>query len=213
KRTAVHGLVLLVGLLVPTAFALAAPDAARLSLARWLLGSSERWPQQTYLTVVGLDGRGQLLAPRDEPFVVEVRSDLPGGEAGAGGARWRAPGGGGRLALRRKPRPPRTPRSVLVRERTAGGAPRDGVMVATGPGRFRYEFPPAPSSSTFELVGGDDWLGPLEVERVDRPSLAGIKLRVKEPGTPAGLGFRTIADPRPHPTLQPDPADRPAASG
>ena len=47
------------------------------SVARWLRGSNERWPQRTYLTVMGLDGRGRLLAPRDEPLTLEVRSDLP----------------------------------------------------------------------------------------------------------------------------------------
>ena len=64
-------------LLVPVAFALVAPDAARLSLARWLRGSNERWPQGTYLSVAGLGDGNRLLAPRDEPFALEVRADLP----------------------------------------------------------------------------------------------------------------------------------------
>ena len=68
---------LVAGLLVPSVFGLVAPHAARLSVARWLLGSSERWPQRTYLTVMGLDARGRLVAPRDERFSIEVRSDLP----------------------------------------------------------------------------------------------------------------------------------------
>ncbi len=62
---------------VPTAFALLAPDVARLSAARWLGGSNERWPQRTYLTVTGLGEGDRLLAPRDEPFALEVRADLP----------------------------------------------------------------------------------------------------------------------------------------
>jgi len=57
RRTALHAGALLFGFLVPVAFGWWAPDAARLSLARWLLGSAERWPQQTYLTVMGLDAR------------------------------------------------------------------------------------------------------------------------------------------------------------
>ena len=77
KRTAWHVAALLGGLMVPVAFGVAAPHAARLSVARWLLGSSERWPQQTYLTVMGLDARGRLVAPRDERFLIEVRTDLP----------------------------------------------------------------------------------------------------------------------------------------
>ena len=62
-----------------------APSAARLSVARWLRGSNERWPQKTYLSVAGLGDRDRLLAPRDEPFAVEVRADLLDSEArGAG---------------------------------------------------------------------------------------------------------------------------------
>lgn len=204
RRTAAHAGALVAGLAVPLVFAAWAPDAARLSLARWLLGSSERWPQQTYLSVAGLDDRGRLVAPRDEPSVVEVRSDLP--ELERRGDRWLVRGRGEPLALRRKPQAPRPPRTVLVRERTAEGMRRDGVMIATGPARFRFEFPPAPGSSTFELVGGDDWLGPLTIERVDRPSLTGITLRAREPGASAdpASGFRTIADARQHLSFLPD---------
>ena len=66
KRTAAHAGALAFALIVPAAFAAIAPDAARLSFARWLRGSSERWPQRTYLTVMGLDARGRLVVPRDE---------------------------------------------------------------------------------------------------------------------------------------------------
>ena len=202
-RTARSGFVgaLLLGLIVPTVFALLLPEAARLSVARWLYGSSERWPQKTYLTVVGLDDRGRLLAPRDERFLVDVRSDLPDMESRDG--RWIIPGRGEPTALKTKPASSKPPREVLIREKPAEGAVRNAAMVATAPGRFRHEFPPSATSSTFELTGGDDWLGPLKVERVDRPYLAGIKLRVKEPGSSAG-GFRDIADARQHLVFLPD---------
>src|SRR5262249_30910450 len=59
------------------------------------------------------------------------------------------------------------------------------------------------SSSTFELAGGDDWLGPLKLERVDRPSLAETRLRVKEPGA-TYQGFRNVEDPRQHLLFLPD---------
>jgi hypothetical protein len=203
KRTAVHAGSLLLGLLVPTAFAIAVPQVARLSLARWLLGSSERWPQRTYLTVMGLDARGRLLAPRDERYLMEVRTDLTGLESR--GDRWILQGRGEPLTLRRKPERPGKPETVTVtvRERTAEGTTRAGTMVEAGPVLYRYEFPPAPASSTFELAGGDDWLGPLTVERVDRPSLAETRLRVKEPGA-AYEGFRSIDDPRQHLLFLPD---------
>ncbi len=132
---------------------------------------------------------GRLVAPRDERFLMEVRTDLPMLEAR--GDRWKVGGRGEPLLIRRKPGKPTTPDAVRIRERTADGSIRTGTMVEADPVRFRYEFPPSPSSSTFELVGGDDWLGPITVERVDRPSLAETRLRVKEPGT-AAEGWRTV---------------------
>ena len=200
-RSEVRGFALLSILSVPLAFALLAPAAARLSVARWLLGSSERWPQRTYLTVTGLGDRNRLLAPRDEPFALEVRADLPTVEPRGRG--WIIPGRGEALELRRPPVSPATPPSVRIRERAADGAVRDAVMTAIGPARFRHELPPASASSTFELVGGDDWLGPIRVERVDRPALGAIQLRVREPGAP-GKDFRVIEDPRQNPTFLPD---------
>lgn len=189
-------------LVVPVAFILVAPDAARLSFDRWLLGSSERWPQQTYLSVVGLGDGDRLLAPRDEPFAVEVRSDLP--EIERRGNRWSLPGRGESLLLRREPGSSRPPESVAVREWLSGrGGRRDGQMTAVEPSRFRFEFPPSDESTTFRLSGGDDWLGPIAIERVDRPTLDGIRLRVREPNAPDGA-FRTIEDPRQHPTFLPD---------
>ena len=160
-----------------------------MSAARWLLGSTERWPQQTYLTVMGLDARGRLVAPRDERFLIEVRTDLPLLEAR--GDRWKVGGRGEPLMIRRKPVKPTAPDVVRLRERTGEGSTRAGTMVEADPMRFRYEFPPSPTSSTFNLVGGDDWLGPINVERVDRPSLAETRLQVKEPDRPPTAG-RTL---------------------
>jgi hypothetical protein len=200
KRTAAHAGVFAVALLIPITYGFLAPRSARLSVARWLLGSDERWPQQTYLTVVGLGEDGRLLVPRDERFVLEVRSDLPMVESRGG--KWVVGGRGEPLTVGREPSP-RAPSTVVVRERTAEGKVRDSVMVSTGPGRFRHELPPSSTSSTFELVGGDDWLGPIPIDRVDRPSLAGVKLRVKEPGA-ADKGLRVVEDPRQHLLFFPD---------
>jgi len=200
-RTASRALALLGAILVPVAFARLAPAAARLSLARWLLGSTERWPQKTYLTVTGLGDRDRILAPRDEPFALEVRADLPAVEARGFG--WSLPGRGEPLAIRHRPETPAIPEAVRLRERTAEGGIRDAVMTAIGPGRFRHELPPSATSSEFDLVGGDDWLGPIRVERVDRPSLEAIKLRVRDPGAP-GNAFRAIEDTRQHLIFLPD---------
>ena len=201
RRTALHAGGLLLATLVPLAFAGLAPEAARLSVDRWLRGSDERWPQRTYLTVMGLDDRGRLLVPRDEPVTLDVRADLPRVESRGG--RWFVGGRGEPLELRRKPSRSQAPGAIAVRERAGDGARLDGVMTATGPMQFRYEFPPASASSTFSLTGGDDWLGPIRVDRVDRPSLAEIRLRVKEPGA-TYEGSRAIADPRQNLVFLPD---------
>lgn len=200
-RTAVR-IALLIGFLaIPLVFALVAPGVARLSGARWLLGSTERWPQGTYLAVMGLGDQTRLLAPRDEPFAVDVRADLPTLERR--GDDWTIGGRGGPpLAIHAKPAAV-IPTDVRLRERTAEGAVRDAVMNVIGDGRFRLELPPSAASSTFDLRGGDDWLGPIAVERVDRPALAAVEIRVHDPG--AGTGeYRTIADTRQHLIFLPD---------
>jgi len=200
RRTAERAGLLVAAVLIPTVFAIAAPGAARLSFGRWLRGSTERWPQQTYLTVMGLNGQGKLLAPRDERVVMEVRSDLPLVEHI--GNRWSIGGRGAPFLLRREPTSPAAPGEVVVRERVARGSPRSGKMTLVAPSRFQYEFPPSSTSSSFELTGGDDWLGPIAVERVDRPTLAQVRLRVKEPGS-ADPNFRAV-DSTQNPLFLPD---------
>ncbi len=200
-RTAARALGLLAALLVPIGFGWLTPDSARLSLARWLLGSNERWPQKTYLSVTGLGDRDHLVAPRDEPFAVEVRADLPSLEPAKAG--FALPGRGQPFSIRSRPEAPVVPESVRLREATAEGAIRDAVMTSIGPGKFRHELPPSSSSSSFGLIGGDDWLGPIRVDRVDRPSLEAIKLRVRDPMASDGA-FRTIEDTRQHLIFLPD---------
>ncbi len=201
RRTAAHASALVLALIVPAAFAAMAPEAARLSLKRWLRGSNERWPQQTYLSVMGLDDRGRIVAPRDERAVLEVRSDLP--MLTEQGGRWLVGGRGEPLALRHRPEHPVNPQSVTIREKTETGETHVSVMVETEPGHFRFEFPPSASTSTFELTGGDDWLDPLVLDRLDRPALAATQVRVREPGA-NDQGFRPIDDPRHHLVFLPD---------
>ena len=125
-----------------------------------------------------------------EPLSLEVRADLPLVERI--GNLWRIGGRDEPLVVRRSPRSRSPPTRSGSAERTGDGQEsREGTMALIAPGRYRYEFPPSPSSSTFDLTGGDDWLGPLQVERVDRPSLAEIKLRVKEPGPVGRLPGRS----------------------
>jgi hypothetical protein len=201
KRTARTALAVIVGVAVPLAFAAIAPRVARLSAARWLLGSKQRWPQKTYLTVMGLSKSGGLLAPRDERFAFEVRADLPLIEQK--GSEWIVRGRGEPTTIWSKPAQPKVPLSVLIKERTAQGKVRNGAMSQSGPATFTFELPASASSSTIDLVGGDDWLGPFAVERVDRPSLAETKLRVKEPGATYS-GFRMVDSTQQHLLFLPD---------
>ena len=201
RRTLVRLAGLLAVLAVPTAFVLAAPGAARLSWDRWLLGSTERWPQRTYLSVVGLGDGDRLLAPRDEPFVVDVRADVAVRQPAKAG--FAVPGRGEPAGIIAAwDRPPLVPDAVRLRERAADGATRDGVMTAVGAGLFRQELPPASGSTTFDLRGGDDWLGPIRVERVDRPALAETRVRVRDPG--ASEGAWRDADAHQHLIFLPD---------
>jgi hypothetical protein len=201
KRTALTALAMIVGVAVPLSLAAIAPRVARLSAARWLMGSKQRWPQTTYLTVMGLSKSGRLLAPRDERFAVEVRADLPLIEPK--GSEWIVRGRGEPTTLWSKPAQPKVPLSVLIKERTAQGKVKNGAMSQSGPATFTYELPGSSSSSTIDFVGGDDWLGPFTVERVDRPSLAETKLRVKEPGATYS-GFRTVLSTQQHLLFLPD---------
>ena len=201
RRTITRALGLLALLAIPVGFAVALPDAARLARGRWLLGSAVRWPQRTYLSVVGLEDRDRLVAPRDEPFPIEVRGDA--GTLVAGPDTYRVPGRGRPLGLDRPPASPLVPDEVRLRERVADGTIRDSAMTVVSPGRFRFELPPAAASSSIHLAGGDDWLGPIPVERVDRPTLATTAIRVRDPGASEGA-WRPIEDIRQSLAFLPD---------
>jgi hypothetical protein len=172
-----------------------------LSVARWLFGSNERWPQRTYLYVAGLGERAALLAPRDEPLTIDVHADLRSVEPRNG--QWALLGRGEPLLLRREPKIDEPPPTVRIRERGADGATREAVLVATGPDSFRHELPPATSNSTFELFGGDDWLGPIRVERVERPVLKAVQIRARDPSV-ADSEFQPVAGDAQHPVFLPD---------
>ena len=193
---------LILGLLVPLAFAAIAPRAARLSVARWLLGSSQRWPQRTYLTVMGLNKSGSLLAPRDERFPVEVRADLPLVEPR--GSEWIVHGRGEPTMLWSKPAQPTVPASGAHQGANRGRQGQERRDVRGGAATVHVR-----AAAGVELVG--DRLdrrrrlarAAAPSIRVDRPSLAETRIRVKEPGA-TYTGFRTVDDPRQHLLFLPD---------
>ena len=186
--TAGRGVSLLGSLLVPVAFALITPGAARLA---WPMvrGSNRGGLRGPISSVSGVGHGDRLLAPRDKPYTLEVRADLP--DLRPAGDGWIVPGRGEPFEIRKRPGPPVIPSSVRLRERTAEGAVLDAVMSSVGPGVFRHELPPSSGSSAFELMGGDDWLGPIRVERVDRPALQAVKLRVRDPARPRAGSARS----------------------
>ncbi len=171
------------GLLVPAVFGLAAPQAARLSVARWLLGSSERWPQQTYLTVMGLDARGRLLAPRDERFLMEVRSRPAAARRQRRPLDRRRPGRAARLESQARE----------ARDARRGARPRaDRRREQRGrhDGRGRSGAIPVRVSAVAVVVdlraGRRRRLARADHGRARRPARAGRDaLRVKEPGSAA----------------------------
>ena len=176
------------------------PDAARLSLARWLLGSTERWPQRTYLTVTGLGDGDRLLAPRDEPFALEVRADLPLLEPRgdrldrrrAGASRWRCG---------RKPESPASPADGPApradrrrgRPRRGDGRDRPRRASATSSRRRRRRRPSSWSAAT---TGS----GRSGSSASTGPRWPATKLRVKEPGRRRD-GVPRRRRPRPAPAL------------
>src|SRR5262249_17391290 len=101
-----------------------------------------------------------------------------------------------------KPANPKVPATVIIKENTRGKV-KNGAMSQSGPAGFTFELPASSNSSTIDLVGGDDWIGPFPVERVDRPALAETKLRVKEPGA-TYAGFRDVDNAQQHLLFLPD---------
>ncbi len=167
RRTLGRALGLIAALAVPVGFAVALPDVARLSLARWLLGSTSggrsgrTWPWPAWATATACSPRATSRS--------RSRS-APTPRATAAGGLWSLPGRGVPFTVRREPKHRVIPEDVRLRERAADGGVRDAVMTVVGAGIYRLELPPAATSSSFDLAGGDDWLGPIRVERVDRPS-------------------------------------------
>jgi hypothetical protein len=167
-------------ILLPVAFTLVAPQVTVLWANRWLLGRAVRWPQSTYLTVVGLPADGRLLVPRGEPLVLKVQAsaDVAARESN-------------RLFLagRREPvfstgdspPPSAVPDQVSIQYRSPGGA-KQAVFTRFGDNDFRYELPPVHEPLEVSIRGGDDWLDPIAIEPIDRPAVTRLELTSRRPG-------------------------------
>jgi hypothetical protein len=127
------------------------PSMTDLWLRRTFLASTEPWPQDTYLAVLGMEDGG-LIVPRGEPFVLRV-----GARAGSA-----------------------APDAVNVRFRGDGGSRITANLTRFGPDDFRYDFPSVATDTPVQLRGGDDWL-PLVIHPVDRPRIVDLKLIAQHP--------------------------------
>jgi hypothetical protein len=161
-------------------FAVLAPATAELWARRWLLGSDDRWPQRTYLSLVGLGDGDRLLVPRGESFLVQVDSEP---ELLHGSNGWLVAGRGSPLAVPGDERPVSIiPERVSVRYTSADGSTKLGNFTHFEGSRFRYELPPVVEPLELSVVGGDDWFGPVLIEPIDRPGVAKLQVIARRPG-------------------------------
>ncbi|HVV99737.1 MAG TPA: hypothetical protein VHB77_05335 [Planctomycetaceae bacterium] len=162
------------------AFCMNNPAVASLWARRWLGGSDVRWPQRTYLTIVGLGDDDRLLVPRNEPVTLQLDAQTAFAETQHG---WRLNGRGRPLLVEGEDAPRgQIPTSVSVEYRLADGTRRRGAFSQVSPGRFRYELPPLSEPATISVTGGDDWFGPVAVEPIERPGVEVLDIFARRPG-------------------------------
>lgn len=142
-------------------FGLLAPSGFGVWARRNLLLADELWPRRTELAVEGfVDGVRKVARGADIEII--ATADLA---------------------------KPLVPKTVEVRYRTGAGARGRAVMNREGeavPGRERYQqyshtFRGVLSPIDFELVGGDDRVGPLRVEVVESPKIESLELWCEYP--------------------------------
>ncbi|HEX3359242.1 MAG TPA: hypothetical protein VHS31_19850 [Tepidisphaeraceae bacterium] len=119
---------------------------------RWFLGSTEPWPQSTYLGVIGLTD-GKIIVPRGEPYTLRL------------------------TAIRNS----MVPESISLRLRETNGPRTSAAMSKFAANDFRYDMPAIQSAVTVEAEGGDDDLDSFVIEPVDRPKITSLTLVSQHP--------------------------------
>jgi hypothetical protein len=176
---------IVVALLVATAaaailFYVLFPTVATVWTKRWLGGSNLRWPQHTYLSMLGLNDEGKLLVPRNESAIIEVETQPEFEQEGDG---WRVAGRGKEVLIASAAKPQsEVPQRVSIEYRLASGTRKQGTLTHTEGSKFRYELPPLAEPATITLEGGDDWTAPIEIEPIDRPTVKDVTITAKTPG-------------------------------
>jgi hypothetical protein len=162
------------------AFCIADPALAGLWARRWFGGANVRWPQRTYLTVVGLGDADRLQVPRGETVLFQVDA-AP--EFTAVDGRWRLTGRGEPLYIDGPDRPTSAlPDNVSLKLQMADGTQRLGTFTHYAAGQFRYELPPLTGPAEISVTGGDDWFGPVKIEPIDRPAVESLVVMARAPG-------------------------------
>jgi hypothetical protein len=165
---------------IVAAFYVVDPATAGLWARRWLGGTNVRWPQKTYLTVVGLGDARRIQVPRGETALFQVDAapqftPLDG--------RWRLTGRGDDLLIEGPEQPTSAlPDKVSLKLVMADGTQRLGTFTHYAAGQFRYELPPLTEPAEISVTGGDDWFGPLRVEPIDRPAVESLTVLAYAPG-------------------------------
>lgn len=162
-------------------FCLANPATASLWARRWFAGADLRWPQRTYLAVIGLGDSNVLQVPRGESALLQIDATP---EFQPLGPHWRLTGRGVPLLIESAEKPQsQPPSSVSLLLKLADGSSRRGVFTHFTAGQYRYELPPLTGPAEVQITGGDDWFGPLRIEPIDRPDVGSLTLRVRTPGS------------------------------
>jgi hypothetical protein len=156
------------------------PQTASLWARRWLAGSTVRWPQDNYLNIVGLGDDGELLVPRGELSLLQINARP---EFAAAEGHWILGGRGEPLVVEGTTAPTsQPPPQVGVSYVLADGSKRRGNAAQFDEANFRYELPPLGDKIELSLTGGDDWLGPITIVPVDRPTAGTFEITSRRPG-------------------------------
>lgn len=152
KHTQACLLGLIAAILIPVCFLIVLPATAQLWGARWLLGSSQPWPRDTRLIVVGLQ-EGQWVLPRGEAATLQIQvedADKP-------------------------------TESVWLSLEDTNGESETITMNRFQAGDFRYELPPVQLPIQAQAWGGDGQTEPFEIVPIDRPRITDLSIRASHP--------------------------------
>ena len=155
------GMILALLLIVPFSYMLSAPEMSRLWASRWLTASDARWPQDTWLEVVGLS-EGEILVPRGESYTLRVKATAESLE----------------------------PETVTMRLVDGQGRKLSAILTKYGPNDFRYVFDSVQMGLKIRLRGNDDRVGPFEIRPVDRPRVKNLMITARHPADPEPQVFK-----------------------